>query len=65
MTNNNLTFNPGLEIVPTFSPLGFKYGKDVFGPQVENRMLDDLTSSLKKHKFHNCLANIVLYLCVT
>ena len=24
-----------------------------------------LTSSLKKHKFHNCLATIVLYLCVT
>ena len=46
MTNNNLTFNPGLEIVPTFSPLGFKYGKDVFGPQVENRMVDDIRKSL-------------------
>lgn len=26
---------------------------------------DVLTSSLKKHKFHNCLTTIVLYLCVT
>ena len=31
----------------------------------EPELISFLTSSLKKHKFHNCLANIVLYLCVT
>lgn len=46
MTNDNRFFDPGLAIVPTFSPMGFTYGKDVFGPPVENRMLDDIRKSL-------------------
>jgi glucose-6-phosphate isomerase len=39
-------FNPGLAVFPTESPLGFRYGEEVFGPAVENRRLDDIRKSL-------------------
>lgn len=41
-----MKFNPGFDIVPTVNPMGFKYGADVFGPQVENRYLRDIRGSL-------------------
>ena len=41
-----MTFDPGFEIIPMYEPLGFVYGKDVFGPSVENRRLDDIRASL-------------------
>lgn len=41
-----LFFDPGLEIKPTENPMGFTYGPDVFGPQVENRKLKDISRSL-------------------
>ena len=40
------TFNPGFDITPTENPMGFRYGPDVFGPEVENRKLDDIRCSL-------------------
>lgn len=40
------TFNPGFDITPTENPMGFLYGPDVFGPEVENRKLDDIRGSL-------------------
>ena len=46
MNCREILFNPGFEITPTFSPMGFEYGKDVFGPEVENRMLNDIRKSL-------------------
>lgn len=39
--------DPGFDITPTRSPLGFTYGDDVFGPEVENRRLDDIRASLR------------------
>lgn len=39
-------FDKGIDIGITENPLGFIYGKDVFGPTVENRRLDDIRSSL-------------------
>jgi len=39
--------------------------KSLYAVTVDGDAHDVLTSSLKKHKFHNCLATIVLYLCVT
>lgn len=39
-------FDPGLEILPTTDPMGFQYGRDVFGPPVENRRLEDIRNSL-------------------
>lgn len=39
-------FDPGLGILPTTDPMGFQYGKDVFGPAVENRRLEDIRNSL-------------------
>lgn len=41
-----MIFNPGFDIEPTMNPMGFKYGSDVFGPQVENRYLKDIRKSL-------------------
>lgn len=41
-----MEFNPGFDIIPTVNPMGFKYGADVFGPQVENRYLRDIRGSL-------------------
>lgn len=43
---NNKVFNPGFSIRPTENPMGFSYGEDVFGPQIENRRLDDIRKSL-------------------
>lgn len=40
------TYYPGFNIEPTANPMGFRYGKDVFGPEVENRTLDAIRSSL-------------------
>ncbi|TLX78133.1 glucose-6-phosphate isomerase [Labilibacter sediminis] len=42
-----MKFNPGFEIEPLVEPMGFKYGKDVFGPEVENRTLEAIRKSLK------------------
>lgn len=39
-------FDPGFDIRAEFSPMGFSYGKDVFGPVVENRHLDAIRKSL-------------------
>ena len=41
-----MQFNPGFDITPTTAPLGFKYGDDCFGPEVENRTLDSIRKSL-------------------
>lgn len=41
-----MKFNPGFNIEPTMNPMGFVYGNDVFGPQVENRLLKDIRNSL-------------------
>ena len=41
-----LFFDPGLDIKPTENPMGFIYGPGVFGPQVENRKLKDISRSL-------------------
>ncbi len=43
---DNLNFNPGFDITPTTNPMGFVYGKDCFGPKVENRTLDSIRKSL-------------------
>lgn len=42
-----MTFDPGFNIVPKTDPLGFEYGPDTFGPEVENRLLNDIRESLK------------------
>ena len=39
-------FNQGIKIQPLVNPLGFKYGKDCFGPEVEQRTLDLIRKSL-------------------
>lgn len=39
-------FYPGFDIFPVTDPLGFEYGHDVFGPEVENRTLDSIRRSL-------------------
>jgi len=39
-------FDFGLDISATNDPLGFIYGKDCFGPLVENRKLDNIRASL-------------------
>ena len=39
-------FRSELNIVTQTNPLGFQYGADCFGPQVENRKLDDIRKSL-------------------
>lgn len=42
-----MNFNPGFDIKPTTNPMGFAYGPEVFGPQVENRTLDSIRKSLR------------------
>jgi len=42
-----MNFYPGFDIEPTNQPMGFVYGTDVFGPQVENRTLDSIRKSLR------------------
>lgn len=39
-------FDPGFGIVPQYDPLGFRYQEGVFGPEVENRRLDDIRKNL-------------------
>ena len=39
--------DPGLDITPTTSPLGFRYGPGVRGPDVEVRTLDAIRPSLR------------------
>jgi len=41
-----MNFDPGFEITPRQDPMGFIYGKDIFGPEVEIRYLDDIRKSL-------------------
>ena len=41
-----MNFNPGFDIRPTAHPMGFTYGSDIFGPEVENRTLDSIRKSL-------------------
>ena len=41
-----MEFNPGFDIQPTTNPMGFRYGKTTFGPEVENRSLDSIRKSL-------------------
>ena len=42
-----MKFYPGFDIQPTTQPMGFKYGSNVFGPEVENRTLDSIRKSLR------------------
>ena len=42
-----MEFYPGIDIKPTTEPMGFEYGPGIFGPQVENRRLDDIRKSLR------------------
>lgn len=51
-------FNPGIEVIPTFSPMGFIYGENVFGPKVENRKLNDIRKSLMNP---NCNGPEIVY----
>jgi glucose-6-phosphate isomerase len=46
-TMQKMNFNPGFEIEPLVKPMGFQYGANVFGPEVENRTLDSIRKSLK------------------
>lgn len=45
-----MNYNPGFDIKPTQNPMGFQYGKNVFGPEVENRTLDSIRKSLMDPK---------------
>lgn len=42
-----MNFYPGFDIEPQKEPFGFRYGRDVFGPEVEIRRLDDIRASLE------------------
>jgi glucose-6-phosphate isomerase, archaeal len=42
-----MQFYPGFDIQPIHKPMGFKYGLNVFGPEVENRTLDSIRKSLR------------------
>lgn len=41
-----MNFNPGFNIKATYNPLGFEYGLNCFGPEVENRTLDAIRKNL-------------------
>jgi len=41
-----MKFYPGFDIQPTTQPMGFEYGFNVFGPEVENRSLNSIRKSL-------------------
>jgi len=45
-----MKFNPGFNIEPLLNPLGFKYGENCFGPEVENRTIDSIRKSLMDPK---------------
>lgn len=49
---------PGFAIFPTDNPLGFQYGKGVFGPDVENRTLDSIRQNLRNP---NCDGPDIVY----
>ncbi len=53
-----MNFNPGFDILPTTQPMGFAYGPNVFGPNVENRSLDSIRKSLRDP---NCLGPDPVY----
>jgi len=53
-----MEFKPGFNIAPLTEPMGFKYGENVFGPEVENRLLKDIRASLKDP---NCKGPEVVY----
>ncbi|SFL63043.1 glucose-6-phosphate isomerase family protein [Halanaerobium salsuginis] len=42
-----MNYESGLNIKLTDDPIGFEYLEDLFGPEVENRKLDDIRQSLK------------------
>ena len=42
----NTKFDTGIAIAPRLSGAGFVYGEEVFGPEAENRRLDDIRQSL-------------------
>jgi glucose-6-phosphate isomerase len=47
MSGSNMeVFDTGLDIIPESQPMGFRYGTDCFGPDVESRKLDDIRGSL-------------------
>jgi glucose-6-phosphate isomerase len=39
--------DPGFAVIPRFDPLGFEYGRGVFGPACELRALDQIRASLR------------------
>lgn len=43
---NAMNYYPGFDISPTATPMGFHYGEEVFGPEVENRRLEAIRPSL-------------------
>ncbi|MCK5702987.1 MAG: hypothetical protein KAI29_17615 [Cyclobacteriaceae bacterium] len=45
-----MKFYPGFNIVPTTDPMGFNFGAETFGPEVENRRLDSIRPSLMDPK---------------
>lgn len=53
-----MKFNPGFDIQPTYQPLGFHYGENVFGPVVENRTLDAIRKNLMDP---NCAGPEIVY----
>jgi glucose-6-phosphate isomerase len=51
-------FNFGLDICAVSNPLGFIYGENCFGPEVERRMLNDIRQSLLNP---NCTGPATVY----
>ena len=41
-----MSFDPGIDVQTTNNPLGFRYGRGVFGPKAELRRLDTIRPSL-------------------
>lgn len=39
-------YDPGFSITPSSEPMGFVFGEGCFGPEVENRRLDDIRAGL-------------------
>jgi glucose-6-phosphate isomerase len=42
-----MKFDPGFDIAPLHQSMDFRYGDDCFGPEVENRLLNDIRSALR------------------
>ena len=40
-------YDPGFSITPSSEPMGFVFGESCFGPEVENRRLDDIRAGLR------------------